>query len=68
MEDDQPEDVQDEEEEDEDDFMSDNSQGSSMSMSKMTARQRAAAVGAEPELIALPTGATEPFLPVVEPC
>lgn len=54
MEEDEP-DAQ--EEDEEEDFMSDNSQGSTMSITKMTARQRAAAVGAEPELISLPSGA-----------
>lgn len=60
MEEDQP-DGEGEEEDDEEDFMSDNSQSSSMSITKMTARQRAAAVGAEPELMSLPSGTPASF-------
>lgn len=43
---------------DEDDFLSDKSEGSNVSMTNMTARQRAAHIGAEPELLALPDGAS----------
>ncbi|CAD6586499.1 MAG: hypothetical protein CYPHOPRED_003561 [Cyphobasidiales sp. Tagirdzhanova-0007] len=41
-------------EEEEEDFLSDESGDSNMSTSKMTARQRAAHIGAEPELLTLP--------------
>ena len=43
-------------EEEEEDFLSDESGDSNMSTSKMTARQRAAHIGAEPELLTLPEG------------
>lgn len=45
-------------EDDDEDFLSDSGE-SAVSLSKMTARQRAAHIGAEPELMELPQGEQE---------